>query len=63
VLRTAVEIETTEEGMQDWLELDEGDAEFQLQTEEEIAAVTFYLFVFISPTYIFEVFWGYLLLY
>jgi hypothetical protein len=34
---------------QDWLELDEGYRGFQLLTEEEIAAVNF--FIFISTTY------------
>jgi hypothetical protein len=42
VLRAAVETtETTQENIQDWLELDEGDPGFQLLTEEEIAAVIF----------------------
>jgi hypothetical protein len=45
VLRKAGETETTQEDIQDWLGLDEGDPEFQLQTEEEIATVIFfYLF-------------------
>jgi uncharacterized protein YehS (DUF1456 family) len=45
VLRAAGETETTQEDIQDWLELDEGDPGFQLLTEEEIAAVIFcYLF-------------------
>jgi hypothetical protein len=48
VLRAAGEAETT----QDWLQLDEGDPGFQLLTEEEIAAVIFFLFSFISTTYI-----------
>jgi hypothetical protein len=30
VLRAAGETETTQENIQDWLELDEGDPEFQL---------------------------------
>jgi hypothetical protein len=32
VLRAAGETETTQENIQDWLELDEGDTEFQLLT-------------------------------
>jgi hypothetical protein len=45
VLRAAGETETTQEDIQDWLELDEGDPGFQLLTEEEITAVIFlYLF-------------------
>jgi hypothetical protein len=45
VLRAAEEIETTQENIQDWLQPDEGDPGFQLQTQEEIAAVIFiYLF-------------------
>jgi hypothetical protein len=38
VLREAGEAKTTQENIQDWLELDEGDPGFQLLTEEEIAA-------------------------
>jgi hypothetical protein len=38
-LRAAGETETTQENNQDWLELYEGDPEFQLLTEEEIAAM------------------------
>jgi hypothetical protein len=45
VLRAAGGTETTQENIQDWLELDEGDPGFQLVTEEEIATVIFvYLF-------------------
>jgi hypothetical protein len=45
VFRAAGEAETTEENIQDWLKLDEGDPGFQLLTEEEIATVLFlYLF-------------------
>jgi hypothetical protein len=40
-VRAAGETETTQENIQDWLELDEGDPGFQLLTEEEIAAVIF----------------------
>jgi uncharacterized protein YehS (DUF1456 family) len=50
VLRAAGETETTQENIQDWLELD-GDTGFQLLTEKEIAAVIF-LFTFISTNYI-----------
>jgi hypothetical protein len=35
VLRAAGEIETTQEDIQDWLQLNEGDPEFQLMTEED----------------------------
>jgi hypothetical protein len=48
VLRAAGETETT----QDWLQLDEGDPEFQLLTEEGIPAVLIFLFIFISTIYI-----------
>jgi hypothetical protein len=45
VLRATGEAETTQENIQDWLQLDEGDLGFQLLTEEEIATVIFfYLF-------------------
>jgi hypothetical protein len=45
VLRAAGETESTQENIEDWLELDEGHPEFQLLTEEEIAvAIYFYLF-------------------
>jgi hypothetical protein len=71
VLGEAGETETTQENIQDWLQLDEGDAKFLLLTEEEIAAV---LFISISTTctikfsiYLFSAgfffaFWGYILL-
>jgi uncharacterized protein YehS (DUF1456 family) len=36
VFRAAGETETTQENIQDWLQLDEGDPGFQLLTEEEI---------------------------
>jgi hypothetical protein len=42
VLRAAGETETTQENIQDWLQLAEGHSEFQLPTEEEIAAVIFF---------------------
>jgi hypothetical protein len=44
VLRAAEETETTEENIQDWLQLDEGDPGFQLLTQEEIAAVKFFIY-------------------
>jgi hypothetical protein len=52
VLRAAGETETTQENIQDWLELDEGDPGIQLLTEEEISAVIFFWCIFVSPTYI-----------
>jgi hypothetical protein len=44
VLRAAGQTEATQENIQDWLELDEGDLGYQLLTEEEIATIIFYLF-------------------
>jgi hypothetical protein len=44
VLKAAEETETTQENIQDWLKLDEGDPGFQLLTEGELVAVIFYLF-------------------
>jgi uncharacterized protein YehS (DUF1456 family) len=52
VLRAAGETETTQENIQDWLELD-GDPGFQLLTEEEIAAV---IFIFINTICIIKFF-------
>jgi hypothetical protein len=47
--RAAGETETTQENIQDWLELDEEGPGFQLLTEEEIAAVIYtYLYLFSS---------------
>jgi hypothetical protein len=43
VLRAAGETENMQENIQDWLQLDEGDPGFQLLTEEEIAAVIFFI--------------------
>jgi hypothetical protein len=40
--RAAGGIETMQDNIQQWLELDEGDPGFQLLTEEEIAAVIFF---------------------
>jgi hypothetical protein len=42
VLRAAGETETTQENIQDWLDLDEEDPGFQILTEEEITAVIFF---------------------
>jgi hypothetical protein len=44
VLRAPGETETTQENIQDWLELGEGDPGVQLLTEEEIAAVIFFIY-------------------
>jgi hypothetical protein len=46
VLRTAGETETTQENIQDWLELDEGDPGFQLLTGKEIPAVIFFIYFY-----------------
>jgi hypothetical protein len=43
-LRAAGETETTQENIKDWLQLHERDSEFQILTEEEIAAVTFFIY-------------------
>jgi hypothetical protein len=51
-LRAAGETETSQENIQDWLQLDEGDPGFQLLKEEEITAVIVFLLIFISTTYI-----------
>jgi uncharacterized protein YehS (DUF1456 family) len=40
VLSAAGETETTQESIQDWLQLDEGDPGFQFLTEKDISAVT-----------------------
>jgi hypothetical protein len=49
-LRAAGETETTQENIQDWLQLDEGDPGFQLLTEEDISTVIFfYLFSSAHP--------------
>jgi hypothetical protein len=44
VLRAAGETETTQTSIQDWLQLDEGGPGFQFLTEEEIAALIFFIF-------------------
>jgi hypothetical protein len=46
-LRAVGETETTEENIQDWLELDEGDPRFQLLTGRNCCSDIF-LFIFIS---------------
>jgi hypothetical protein len=48
VLRAAAETETTQENVQDWLQLHEGDPGFQLVIEQEIAAVIFFIYLFSS---------------
>jgi hypothetical protein len=52
VLRAAGETETTQENIQDWLELDEGDPG---QTEEEICSMIFLLFLFNRTTSIIQI--------
>jgi hypothetical protein len=50
VLRAAGETETTQENIQDWLQLAEEYPGFQLLAKEEIAAVIyFYLFSSVRP--------------
>jgi hypothetical protein len=44
-LRSTGETETTQENIQDWLQLDEGDFGYQLLMEEEIAAVIFFIYL------------------
>jgi hypothetical protein len=51
-LRAAGETETTQENIQDWLQLDEEDPGFQFLTEEEIYFPIIFLFTFINTTYI-----------
>jgi hypothetical protein len=46
VLRAAGETVTKQENIQDWLQLDEGDPGFQLLTEQETAAVIFFIYVY-----------------
>jgi hypothetical protein len=52
VLRAAGETETTQENIQDWPQLDEGDPGFQLLTEEEIFAVI-YFYIYFHQHYIY----------
>jgi hypothetical protein len=51
VLKAAGETETTQENIQDWLQLGEKGPGFQLLIEGEIAAVIFSIFL-IGTTYI-----------
>jgi hypothetical protein len=62
VLRAAGQTETTQENIQDWLELDEGDPGFQFLVEEEIAAVIFFCSIYLLSKFFLFVFLGYLLL-
>jgi hypothetical protein len=49
VLRAAGEIETMQENIQDWLEMDEGDPGVQLLTRRNCCSDNcFYLFIFIG---------------
>jgi hypothetical protein len=50
VFSSAEEIETTDESIQVWLQLNEGDPEFQLLTREEIVTIKLFLLV-ISNAY------------
>jgi hypothetical protein len=60
VFRAAGENETRQENIQDWLEPDEEDPEFQLpvflQFLNNGSTVIFSLFIFISTTYIIKMF-------
>jgi hypothetical protein len=42
-MRAAGETETTQEDIQDWLQLEGGEPGFQLLAEQEIAAVIFFI--------------------
>jgi hypothetical protein len=44
MLRATGETETTQENIQDWLELGEGDTEFHPLTEEEICCSDFFIY-------------------
>jgi hypothetical protein len=46
VLTAAGETETIQENIQDWFQLDEGGPGIQLLTEEEIAAVIYFFYLF-----------------
>jgi hypothetical protein len=46
VFRATGETETTQQNIQDWIEMDEGDPEFQLVIEAEIDAVIFFIIYF-----------------
>jgi hypothetical protein len=45
VLRAAGETETTQENIQDWIEVGERDPGFQLLIEEDISVVMFFIFI------------------
>jgi hypothetical protein len=49
VLRAAGETETTQENIEDWIQLDEEDA--GLLTEEDFAAIIFFHLFSLSPLY------------
>jgi hypothetical protein len=51
VLRAAGETETTQENIQDWLELDEGDPGFQLLTGRNCCSDFFIYFLQHYPYY------------
>jgi hypothetical protein len=46
VLRAAGETEATQENIQEWFEMDEGDLGFQLLTDEESATVIFVMYFY-----------------
>jgi hypothetical protein len=48
VLRATGQTETTQENIQDWLELDEGDPGFHLLTEEENCCSYIFFCLFLS---------------
>jgi hypothetical protein len=50
VLRAGGDTETTQENIQNWLGLYEGEPSFQILTAKEIAAVIFY--IYFHPNYI-----------
>jgi hypothetical protein len=52
VLRAAAETDTTQGNIRDWLQLDEGDHRFQLQTEDETAVVVI-VFIYFHEHHIF----------
>jgi hypothetical protein len=52
MLRAAEKTETTQENIQDWLQLYEGDPGFQFCNKGKIVAVIFLLFIFITTIYI-----------
>jgi hypothetical protein len=50
MLRAAGEIETMQENIQGWFELD-GDPAFQLLTDEEIAAIIYFFYLYSSAVF------------